>query len=242
MKIINLIITIFIVVLATVAFAGGSGNPVTEAESLAVIDPVNERSCIALRVEVPEGQAVAGVRWFNGSAEQAFPKILVASGLDDLPPSYDEALVLAENVTGQENSWSEVEFNEPVASLNGSLFVILQYPAFYTPPEDGVSMGVGYREFEGENNYYLSKDGNHWFCLSSNYDFLLTPVYVAGEANVVALSSPGQEGAIGVNEATEALPIKTSVQAYPNPFNPEITIKLRLKESAAVELKIYDLK
>ncbi len=159
-----------------------------------------------------------------------------------IPKTATRVWILAENVTGLENAWTEVEFSEPVASLNGSLFVILQYPAFYTPPENGLSMGIGYREFDGENSYFLSRDGDRWFCLSSNYDFLLTPVYVAREGNVVALSAPGSGEIVGIETEAEDLPAKTSVQAYPNPFNPEITLKLRLKESATVEMKIYDLK
>lgn len=166
---------------------------------------------------------------------------LFASGSDDLPPEYDSAVVLAEEVTGQENAWSEVEFSEPVASLSGTLFVILQYPAFYVPPEDGASMGVGYREFDGENSYYISRDGDKWYRLSSNYDFLLTPVYVDASSNVIALSAPGVE-IVEIEPETPDLPNKTSFMVYPNPFNPEIQLKLELRQTSQCKLKIYDLK
>ena len=240
MKYLNLVIVLLVIVACPVYAAGGGGAPTPVAEGIAIVDPVQERSCIALRVDVPAGQALFGIQWFNGAA-QTFPKILAASGLDDLPPVYDSAIVLAENVTGLESAWSSVEFSEPVASLNGSVFVILQYPANYVSPEDGLSMGVGYREFEGENSYYLSRDGDRWFALSSNYDFLLTPVYVARDANVVALSAP-DDGMVEVVTEVDLLPKKTTVSAYPNPFNPEIQLKLELRQAAACELRIYDLK
>ena len=237
----KIIIILAIGLTPILAAAYGGSDPAPVAEGLAVINPVHERSCIALRVDVPTGKALSGIQWFNGSSDLAFPRILVASGSDDLPPVYDSAVVLAEQVTGQENAWSEIEFSEPVASLSGTLFVILQYPAFYVPPEDGVSMGVGYREFDGENSYYVSRDGNKWYRLSSNFDFLLTPVYVDRGANVIALSAPGAE-IVELESETADLPAKTSFRVYPNPFNPEIKLKLELKQAAQCELKIYDLK
>jgi len=240
MKILSQIL-FYAVIVVFPAFAGvsGGGGQPSEVEGLAVVNPVTERSCIALRVDVPEGKALSGIRWFNGSAASAFPKILVASGSEDLPPIYELAIVLAENVTGQENAWSEVEFSQQVASVSGTLFVIMQFPAFYVPPSDGLSLGVGYREFDGQNNYYLSRDGDNWVKLSSNYDFLLTPVYVDRDPTVIALRGP-DEGP--VDQVLPDLPETTTFSAFPNPFNPEVQLKMELRESVRCEVKIYDIR
>ncbi len=56
-----------------------------------------------------------------------------------------------------------------------------------------MSMGVGYSEGDGQNTYYLSSDGDSWFPLSSNYDFLLTPDYVDWSPNFISLSGPGDD-------------------------------------------------
>ena len=220
MKLRSFLVVILCVAPALVmAGASGGGAPVTEVEGIAVISSVEERSCIALRVDVPEGKALSGIHWHNGSSGQAFPKILVASGSGDLPPEYDSAIVMAEDITGQENAMSELVFNEPVASLTESLFVIMQFPANYLPPEEGMSMGVGYSEGDGQNTYYLSSDGDSWFPLSSNYDFLLTPDYVDWSPNFLSLSAPGDDS--GPDQGLIPVPERTNFVAYPNPFNPE---------------------
>lgn len=75
-------------------------------------------------MDVPDGKALSGIQWFNGSSSQAFPKVLVASGTGDFPPVYDSAIVIAESVTGQENAMSELLFSEPISSQN----IILRLP------------------------------------------------------------------------------------------------------------------
>lgn len=99
---------------------------------------------------------------------------------------------------------------------------------------------MGYREFDGQNAYYLSRDGDYWFKLSSNYDFLLTPVLVDRDPNVIALGGVVESPTI--DPETPALPEKTNFSAYPNPFNPEVQLKLELKEAARCEVKIYDIR
>ncbi len=58
---------------------------------------------------------------------------------------------------------------------------------------------------------------------------------------MIALSAPGAE-VVDLESETTDLPTKTSFRVYPNPFNPEIQLKLELKQAAQCELKIYDLK
>jgi len=234
-------ITVLILIIITQggALASGGGDAIPDVDGLAIVSPVQERSCIALRVDVPVGKALSGVQWFNGATDQTFPRILVASGSGETPPLYEDAMVLAEDVTGLYNAWSEMEFNAPVGSQSGTLFIILQYPAFYVPPEEELSIGVGFREFEGESGYFVSRDGDSWYKLSSNYEFLLNPIYVDSDPTMVALSSPEVNPELIINEG---LPESTSFMAYPNPFNPTIQLQLELKESANCEMVVYDLR
>ena len=71
-----------------------------EPDGVFVINPVLARSCIAVKVSVSENQALAGIRWYNNDSQGAFAKLLVASGEDEVPPLYDDGLVVAENLQG----------------------------------------------------------------------------------------------------------------------------------------------
>jgi len=64
-KMLIIILVSVLTPLLVVADGGNTSTPV--AEGLAVIDPVRERSCISLRVDVPTGKALSGIQWFNGA-------------------------------------------------------------------------------------------------------------------------------------------------------------------------------
>ena len=94
-------------------------------------------------MDVPENKMITGLKWYNGSGSQTFPRIMVATGNGFEPPAYDQAVAIALNVQGQEQAWSEVAFNEPIASQSGMLFIVIEYPENDAPQEGQPVLGVG---------------------------------------------------------------------------------------------------
>jgi len=58
-------------------------------------------------------------------------------------------------------------------------------------------------------------------------------------STVIALSGPVDDS---IDQVLPDLPEKTTFSAYPNPFNPEVQLKMELRESARCEVKIYDIR
>ena len=75
------------------------------------LDPPQPQTCVAVRVEVPGDKMVTGVRWYNGTATAAFPRLLVASGTQVAPPPLTEAVALADSVPGQGKRSFSTVFN-----------------------------------------------------------------------------------------------------------------------------------
>jgi len=152
------------------AYAGaGGGTPgQVTADGLIEFDPPQAVACIAIRVDVPETKMVAGLRWFNGSSSEAFPEVLVASGSGMVPPPVAEAVVADSLVSGLHYQWSEITFNDPVASQSGTLFILLKYPTNYDPVPGADALGVGYANQESSTHYYVTGDGTNWIKVSMN--------------------------------------------------------------------------
>jgi hypothetical protein len=234
----SLFVACLLVSIALGGTGGGGQSPVEEADGFVVVDPVRERSCIAVRVDVPAEQSIAGLRWFNGSSAQGFARVLAASGEDVVPPVYSEAMSLAENVIGLENGWSELTFNESVASLTGTLFVILQYPVDYLPVEGAIPLGVGYTAQEGAGHFLVSGNGDDWLQISKTCRLLLEPVYANRAPDVVAMGGASQ----GEESDEKVIPGELSLKSYPNPFNPEARFELNLPKTSMVSVKVFDLR
>lgn len=238
MRDLTCILILACVLVSPVCGQEGGANSADTPDGFVLITPTRARSCVAVRIDVPTNQAVSGIRWFNGSSIQGFSKVLLASGEDVKPPVYSEAIVLGEEITGTENEWSEMVFTEPVASLTGTLFVVLQFPPNYTPVEGEFPVGVGYREQNGTTHYFVSGDGDNWLNVSQNWDLMIEPVYVSRQPDTVAKSAQDEQD----EQEIQKTPVKLALKAYPNPFNPETQLELSLPQRTSVSIKIFDLK
>jgi len=215
---------------------GGNGAPVQPAaDGLIEFEPPQAVCCIAVRVEVPEGEMVTGLRWHNGTSSIAFPKILVASGNGMTPPPYADAVIAATDVFGQEYQWSEILFNEPVASQSGTLFILLQYPANYSPAAGELALGVAYAIQPVTEHYYLTGDGIKWIKVSMNCHLLLTPILANRVPGVISLRANGPE--VAEPEVTQS-----KLVVAPNPFNPQTSIDLYLTTASTGSVHIYDIR
>ncbi len=211
-----------------------TGAPVA-ASGLLQFDPPQALGCVAVRVPVPEDQMITGLRWFNGTAQDAFPRILVASGNDELPPPYGQAVVVAENVHGVEQGWSEITFSMPVASQSGTLFVLLEYPADYVATPGEPALGVGYAADEAPLGYFVTGDGETWVKVISRCRVLLEPLLAARTSGVA-------EKQLTAGGSPPPARTEPGLFATPNPFNPKTTIDLVLPAAGRGEVRIFDVR
>lgn len=214
---------------------GAEGDGVASTDGLLRFDPPQPLGCVAVRVDVPPDQMLVGLRWFNGSSGLPFPKILVASGSGLEPPAYSEALVVAEGVSGEDGGWSEVLFSTPVASVSGTLFAILQYPANYEPAPGGAKLGVGWAEQEEQLTHFVTGDGETWIKIASRCRVLVEPI-LAGLEPGVALKRGSRGGDLPTVLRQAGLVVA------PNPFNPETQIDLYLNAATTGAVKILDVR
>lgn len=231
-------------IIALAAVLPQAAIAVPTPDGVFAVTPVLERTCIAVRVPVSKMQALAGITWYNNDGASVFPKVLVASGLADLPPLYADGVVAATNVTGEESQWSELVFAEPVGSESSSLYVIFQLPDGRECVGGGDGPGIGYAATDDVACVYVSDDGDEWSQLATGYRLLVDPVYTERTGGMLALKSsrgdgeaePGSEIPEVVVERTELL------QPYPNPFNPSATVGFTMLESGPAEVTVYDLR
>lgn len=215
---------------AVCALAGSGGSGSAPAAGIIRLDPPQPQTCVAVRVEVPGDKMVAGVRWYNGTATAAFPRLLVASGTQVAPPPLTEAVALADSVPGQEQQWSAVTFAAPVASESGTLFIVFQYPAQVS------GAGIGYAPEPGEYPYFVTGDGERWVRVDRGWRVLLEPILVDRVPGVVTLREAGQD------EAATPPALPAGLTSAPNPFNPQTKIELSLPQAASGTLRVYDVR
>ncbi len=234
-----IILTVLLSSASVVPVLGQADDP---PEGVLCVTPVQERSCIAARVPMNVLKALTGVRWYNNDATTVFPKILVGSGQLDVPPVYSEALEVATHITGTSSGWSELEFDQPIASLTSSLYVIFQLPA----EEEQVALGhgggpgIGYRLNEDGPLIFMSSNGNDWVRLRKTSRLMIEPQTVTRTAGMAVLSAPLMGGA---TETPDLRAYETALlDPYPNPFNPTVKIHFTLKEGSKVSLSVYDLR
>lgn len=216
------------------AGAGGSGSAPSAAAGLIRFEPPQPLGCVAVRVDVPGDKMLTGLRWRNGTAALAFPKILVASGTDLTPPPYSEAVMVAEQVQGLEQDWSSVEFTTSVASESGTLFLILEYPSNYAPASSGPELGVGWVEGESSFTHFVSGDGETWIKVAGRCRVLVEPVLEDRTPGVVSLRGPADPALPEVVE-------QHGLFVAPNPFNPEARIDLYLAAASTGDVRIIDI-
>jgi hypothetical protein len=220
---------------ATVAIAEGGMPAAVAADGLIQFEPPQAVSCVAVRVDCPVDKMITGLRWHNGSAAEAFPRVLVSSGNDAAPPPYEQAVVVAQNAQGIENSWSQLAFDVPVASQSGTLFVLLEYPANYAPAAGQPTLGVGFAHDTAPFAYYVTGDGETWIKVVSDCRVLLEPV--------LADRLPGvADKCFGSNQSPPTAGDHLGLFASPNPFNPKTTIEFSVPNSGHGEVKIFDIR
>lgn len=237
MKIFNLVLVLLLAASATPA-ADGIDYP--KAEGIIGIDAGGGASWLAVRIDVPEGMALAGFAWYNNDDATAFPGVYLGTGYDRGPAPMDEALQVGGAFGGAADSWSQLDFVQPVAASLGNLFVIFAFPEgpVYARRGSGGGPGVGYVAGDGGSRGWISGDGESWLALSAGYGFAVLPRFVAADGAVLAKALRFD----GSSAGGEPRILKDFLQAAPNPFNPQTRITYGLKIGQDVNVEVFDLR
>jgi|APSaa5957512622_1039677.scaffolds.fasta_scaffold25268_2 hypothetical protein len=178
--------------------------------------------------ECPEGQALSGVRWYNNDQNSVFPGIYVATTLGDI----EESVLVAENVTGNSLTMSEVNFTNSV-SVEGDIYIIFKFPEDSGLEFNGTGggAGIGVLKDGSSAGSWMSGDYYVWCSLSEGVNFEITPI----------ISEIGEDTLIMGRAGAAVLPNIFSASCYPNPFNPVVRIDYNLPEAEHVEIEIFDI-
>jgi len=115
-------------------------------------------------VPIPEGKALSGFLWYNNDGNAVFPEILLESGTPNTPVTLTNAQLMAENVQGVSQGWSEMWLDEPVACLSEGLYLLFRFPtgSEYTADGAGGGAALGYQVGGGRYPGWISADGQDW--------------------------------------------------------------------------------
>jgi hypothetical protein len=211
--------------------------------------PVGDRSCLAQEIVIPEGQALAGLRWFHNDGTLAFPQLLLLGGTpSQLPGGLQLAGVELTNVRGPSLGWGEVSFREPVTSASGLAVAVFVLPAHAERTGDGASggPGIGFRRQLGGPRAFVSADGVFWEQMNNGFRLAVEPVLepLGGTATLLSSrgSSPDGVGVAPVEAFAASAPSETRLlPATPNPSNPSTAIGFELRRPGEIRIQIFDL-
>ncbi len=194
---------------------------------------------LAVRVEVPQGQALAGVSWFNNDDQAAFPQVMVATGYPQGPGGLGDAAEVASAVSGGASQWCEVTFDQPVAPSLATLYVVFAFPPghMYSAPGSGGGMGLGYLAAASGSRGWLSGDGDTWIGLDPTHAFAMVPQFVPYQPGMLVKSLDGA----GDLEFEGTAPAHPYLTAGPNPFNPRVTVEFGIGAAGKARVDVYDI-
>ncbi len=226
--------------LAGAASADEPSHPAIPVAGIMGLETETGTGWFAVRVDVDVSHALAGAVWYNNDGEMTFPQILAGTGYAGGPGSVEDAIVVAENVSGVSSGWSEIEFDEPVAAALGALYLIFELPegAEFEEPGEGGGPAVGYFAEQTGVRGWISGDGEEWARLNADYSFAVAPNLVPFEEGMVVKSLGGQVPI----EVLSPPAITAYLNAGPNPFNPRVELKFGLPHPSHVTLDIYDVR
>lgn len=205
--------------------------------------PMPETAALAIWVPLDEGQSVAGMRWYNNDSQIAFPRVLAVAGEADRPELVAEAVVVGTGVTGGTLQWSELTFEQPLASETPGLYLVFELPAAGAFEAEGVGSGVGYTEGDGEIRSWVAIDDNYWHRLSAEYQMAIEAVMNGNKsADVLVLKRPSGRAFEGADGEAPPVPLVAALGVAPNPFNPSTEISFTLPSRGHVKVALYDVR
>jgi len=193
---------------------------------------------LAVRLAIPETQALAGILWYNNDGAVVFPEIAVGTGYPDGPGSLSEMEVVAEQIDGPSSGWAEFEFSQPIGASQETLYLVFEFPAPVNFEGEGEGGGpaIGYCAGELGTPGWVSGDGEFWMRLAENSSFALLPVLIPFEEGMLVKRIGGDSENVPVPVA------KPYLTAGPNPFNPVTEIRFGLTKRSDAVIDIYNIR
>jgi hypothetical protein len=214
--------------------------------------PPTEHTCLAFRIELPEGQALSGLRWHHNDSTLPFPRLLFMEAQAEGSPDLSQTGLILKDLSGDELGWGEAILSQAVTSTTGYVHAVFVFPPHLptTGVGDGSGPGLGV-EFDGSGpTFEVSPDGLQWIRYQPQVRLVVEPVF-AGSAKMQAKSLaelaervdyeiPGK--ATEQKEEASGITRNALHAARPNPFNPRTQIRYDLSQAQTVSLRIYDLR
>jgi len=213
---------VLVLLTASVSFAGYNVIGLT---------PATDNSYLALQVTMDQDQVLEGISWFNSDSASYFIDVRLAAITDTGVPDIVNSMIVASDVAGQEMSWSELVFPDPVISEAGDLFILFHYPQGIEGGTPGQGPGIGFRSRVNEHSAFASSDGETWNNIHESVDLMISPIYSENKAGGTA---------IVFTQPVVPVIVTSLSRPYPNPFNPATTIDFSLNQEGPVVLSVYN--
>jgi len=234
----------FLVYLLTMADASIASVP--EIDGVFGFEEATEPLSIAVWVPLTEGESVEGLSWYNNDASAVFPAIKAMAGVVDCPDDLANAVLVGQNVMGQSSSWSDFEFDQPIASTSEGIYFLFEIPlgGALIAEGDGGGHGVGYQVGDGLIRCWISTGTGTWDALAPEFQMAVVPTIAANKSGDVLVIERGHSAnnseANDLDTAEESLTSRMVVA--PNPFNPTTEIKYALEKGGHVTLDLFDVR
>ncbi len=211
-------------------------------EGIVGFTSIENETFVAFFVPFGSEYALGGIRWFNNDGSFVLPQVLIAPGYEDGPGAITEAIGVATDVGCETLDWTDLEFDQPVASSHTGLHVILKLPVGSEFQEEGYGGGAGFGYQHGETGVsgWVSADGEDWVGLTAGNRFAVQISLLPVVPGMVLMSAEGRYASVmpgtppGLGDA--------GVVAAPNPFNPQVQVWYNLPEPAHVRIDVFDVR
>lgn len=206
-----------------------------------------------------------GVNWISPGLDSIYFFTIAKSGQNLYAGTYNNGLIMS---TNNGANWVKSSLNYPVSAIVGSencIFAGACSGYIYRSTNNGLNWEVvsdvnnnsvlsmvssGTNIFASSSNkiYVSTNNGNSWNLRNEGltgtgyiYSLLISNGYVyAGTYESSAWRRPLSEFS-GIRNISMEIPDKYSLsQNFPNPFNPNTSIKFNIKENGFVSLKVYN--
>jgi len=223
----------------------GASHATESVDGILAVADAGEDSYLAVRVEIPEGEAVESFRWINND-ETAQPAVRIVPGLAGTIPDVSAAGAAIGSPTWASLDWVTGSLDDPVITTDGLCYILFRFPSYNVVEDEGSGGGCGiaYRTAASGFRSAIAHDGANWEYLHPSIA-VQVEVDFTDDAGAVVLQSGNQKRMDGPESSRASGNVELAVafeldDAYPNPFNPATNLVFRTALGGRLALNIYD--